>query len=216
VLFRSEAPLAAFSCHESKNFSCGEGGAPVVNQPELVERAAFLQEKGTDRSLVVKGLRSKYSWVDVGSSYLLADILAAMLLAQLEQAEVITEKRAQITTAYYSLFEPYRQLGWVLLPQPPPHVTVNHHAFFVIFDTAGHRDQFLAGCWKLDIHPYIGYMPLHSSLMGRKFGYQPEDLPLTEDLASRLVRLPFYTALAGVELEYCVEGMERVLKGIYY
>jgi dTDP-4-amino-4,6-dideoxygalactose transaminase len=210
-----EATLAAFSFHESKNFSCGEGGALVVNRPEWVERATFLQEKGTDRSLVIKGLRSKYSWVDLGSSFLISDILAALLLAQLEQAETITAKRARVTDGYRELFTPYRTSGCLSIPQPPLNVKTNHHAFFVIFGQSQNRDRFLAGCREREIYPYIGYLPLHSSPMGRKFGYRPEDLPLTEALAKRIVRLPFYTGLADEGLEYCFEGMQRVLNGLY-
>ena len=103
----SVAPLAAFSFHESKNITCGEGGALIVNDPSLVERAHFLQEKGTDRRLVLDGLQNKYSWVDLGSSFLLSDILAAMLLAQIEQTEEIVAKRSRITGSYRKLFRPY-------------------------------------------------------------------------------------------------------------
>jgi dTDP-4-amino-4,6-dideoxygalactose transaminase len=211
----SQAPLAAFSFHESKNFSCGEGGALVVNRPDWVERAMILQEKGTDRTLVIKGLRSKYSWADVGSSFLLSDILAAMLLAQLEQAETITAKRERVTRGYRGLFSPYQDHGCLSLPDPQSDVMLNHHAYFVIFDTEKNRDLFLAGCRELRIFPYIGYLPLHSSPMGQKFGYRPEGLPLTEDLAERIVRLPFYTGLADEGLEYCLEGMQKVLKRLY-
>jgi len=208
-------PLAAFSFHESKNFSCGEGGALIVNQPDLVERATYLQEKGTDRSLVLRGERSKYGWVDLGSSFLLADLLAAVLLAQLENVETTVSKRSKITQAYRTLFTIYEERGFVKLPKPPPHVTLNHHAFFVIFDTADNQQKFLTMCRDKNIHPYRGYLPLHSSKMGHKFGYRPEDLPLTEDISSRIVRLPFYTDLADEGLDYCLEGMSAVLRQIY-
>ncbi|MCX6641469.1 MAG: dTDP-4-amino-4,6-dideoxygalactose transaminase [bacterium] len=211
----SQAPLAAFSFHESKNFSCGEGGALVVNDPALVERALILQEKGTDRALVLKGAKSKYSWVDLGSSYLLSDLLAAVLLAQLQQAEEITVQRSRITEAYYRLFTSYEQKGCLSLPHPSDDVTLNHHAYFVIFDRTESQQLFLSLCRQKSIYPYTGYLPLHSSVMGRKFGYQPEDLSLTEALASRIVRLPFYTDLQGEQLEYCLEGMQGVLGRIY-
>lgn len=207
--------MAAFSFHETKNVTCGEGGALIVNRPEWVERAHFLQEKGTDRKLVLDGVKSKYHWVDVGSSFLLADILAAMLLAQIEKVEKIVEMRAKITEAYYKLFTPYEKAGNLKIPHPPKHVKVNHHAFFVIFDTQQNRQRFLSSLKEKDIHAYIGYVPLHSSPMGRKFGYKPEDLPLTEDIGSRIVRLPFYTDLAKSGLDYCISGMESVLSSIY-
>jgi dTDP-4-amino-4,6-dideoxygalactose transaminase len=211
----SVATLAAFSFHETKNTSCGEGGGLVVNDPSLVERAHFLQEKGTDRSLVLKGIRTKYSWVDMGSSFLLSDILAAALLAQLEEVETIVAKRGRVTEAYRQIYGPYAAKGCVGTPQPPPDVTLNHHAFFVVFDTPENRTQFLSRCRQGDVYPYIGYMPLHSSPMGQRFGYRPEDLPLTEDLASRIVRLPFYTDLADDGLGYCTEVMAKVLRELY-
>ena len=207
--------LAAFSFHESKNLSCGEGGALIVNQPDLVERAAYLQEKGTDRALVLKGERSKYGWVDLGSSFLLADLLAAVLLAQLENVETIVQKRGKITRAYGDLFADYEKRGRVKLPKPPPHVTLNHHAFFVIFDTADHQEQFLSLCREKNIYAYRGYLPLHSSKMGRQLGYRPEDVPITEDIAGRIVRLPFYTELADRGLDYCLEGMRAALHRLY-
>jgi len=208
-------PLAAFSFHESKNVSCGEGGALIVNQPDWVERAAFLQEKGTDRSLVLHGQKRKYSWVDIGSSFLLSDILAAMLLAQLEATETIVEKRRRITRAYQELFSPYEKPGCVRLPKLPAHTQINHHALFIIFDSADNRQRFLSLTNERDIHPYIGYVPLHSSPMGRKLGYRPEDIPVTEDISQRLVRLPFYTDLADQGLDYCQDGMGAVMHQIY-
>ncbi len=208
-------PLAAFSFHESKNVSCGEGGALVVNQTDLVERAGLLQEKGTDRSLVLRGQKHKYSWVDVGSSFLLSDVLAAMLLAQLEAVETIVSKRSRITRAYRDLFDPHEKAGYVRLPKPPAHTQINHHAFFVIFDSADNRRRFLSLINERDIHPYIGYVPLHSSPMGRKFGYRPEDVPVTEDIGQRIVRLPFYTDLADQGLDYCLDGMSAVMRQLY-
>jgi dTDP-4-amino-4,6-dideoxygalactose transaminase len=209
------APLVAFSFHESKNVSCGEGGALCVNDESLVERAHFVQEKGTDRRLVLNGQREKYTWVGKGSSFLLADILAAVLLVQIQNVEFIVERRSTVTKAYRSLFQAYELAGYLQTPKVPDHVTVNHHAFFVVFDTGEHRTQFLQGLKKKDIHPYIGYLPLHSSPQGQAYGYQPDDLPQTESIAKRIVRLPFYTALAEDGLSYCVEGMKDVLRSIY-
>ncbi|PLY16322.1 MAG: dTDP-4-amino-4,6-dideoxygalactose transaminase [Sedimenticola sp.] len=209
------ADLAVFSFHETKNFTCGEGGALVVNRPDWLERASFLQEKGTDRSLVLKGVRSKYQWVDKGSSYLLADPLAAMLYAQLDKAEFITSLRARLTAAYSELFAPYEARGCLRTPHAPDGAILNHHAFFVIFDSEANQQEFLARLIRRDIYAYIGYMPLHSSPMGARFGYSPEDLPVTMDLASRLVRLPFYVDLAEEGLEYCLEGMRVVLRELY-
>lgn len=207
--------MAAFSFHESKNVSCGEGGALIVNRPEWVKRAHFLQEKGTDRQLVLDGVRSKYHWVDVGSSFLLSDILSGMLLAQLQEVERIVKERSKITNEYIKLFNPYEEAGYLIIPHPPKHVEINHHAFFVIFDTHKKRQVFLSLLKKKGVHAYIGYMPLHSSPMGRKFGYKPQDLPLTENIASRIVRLPFYTELADKGLDYCISAMKTALASIY-
>ena len=208
-------PLAAFSFHETKNINCGEGGALVVNDPSLVERAIYLQEKGTDRKLVLKGVKTKYNWVDLGSSFLLSDILAAMLLSQLEQAEKIVEIRSLVTKAYKELFKPYMDMGFIKLPKIPNDVIVNNHAYFIIFDSDVNQEKFISLLKEKNIYAYIGYMPLHSSPMGQSFGYKLGDLPITEDLASRIVRLPIYSELQGESLEYCIMGMQKVMDIIY-
>jgi dTDP-4-amino-4,6-dideoxygalactose transaminase len=211
----SAAPMAAFSFHESKNFSCGEGGALVINDPQWIERASILQEKGTDRSKVLRGLKDKYGWVDLGSSFLLADVLAAMLLAQLEHTDEIVARRGEITAAYRQLFAPYEERGCLQIPHPPPYAHINHHAFFVIFDSAENQRRFLQRSNQRGIFPYTGYAPLHSSVMGGRFGYRPEDLPITTDVAARLLRLPFYTDLALEGLDFCIAEFEGILREIY-
>ena len=207
--------LAAFSFHETKNYNAGEGGALAVNVPEWFERAYFLQEKGTDRRLVLNGVKNKYSWVDKGSSYLLSDILAAMLFAQLENEEAIKAKRAKITNAYDELFRKYIDGGLVNVFKPKNHHQINHHAYWVVFDEIKNKVKFMEMLREKNIHVYIGYLPLHSSPMGLRFGYKADDLSLTEDLASRIVRLPFYTGMADEGLGYCVREMESVLQTIY-
>jgi dTDP-4-amino-4,6-dideoxygalactose transaminase len=210
------AHLTAFSFHETKNINCGEGGALIVNRPDLVDRAHIVQEKGTDRSLVLRGLKSKYGWSDLGSSFLLSDILAAMLLTQLEHAADITAKRGVVTAAYRKLYAPYEERGCLKTPKLPEGVKINNHAFFVIFDTEEHQKNFLSQLHEEDIWPYIGYVPLHSHDMGRNnYGYRPEDVPVTEDVAKRIVRLPFYAELGDDGLDHCIEGMEKVLNSIY-
>jgi len=207
--------MAAFSFHETKNITCGEGGALVINRPDWVERAHFLQEKGTDRKLVLDGVKNKYHWVDIGSSFLLADILAAMLLAQLEGVKIIVQERAKLTEAYHKLFAPFEKSGHLRIPHPPHHVTINHHAFFVIFDSKEDRQRFLLLLKEKNIHAYIGYVPLHSSPMGRKLGYKPEDLPLTEEISSCVVRLPFYVDLPKNGMDYCITEMGNALSTLY-
>lgn len=207
--------LATFSFHETKNLGCGEGGALVVNRPEWVERAHFLQEKGTDRSLVLQGLRSKYGWVDKGSSFLLSDILAAMLYAQLQSVDTIVQERGKVTEAYKELYRPYEKGGCITIPHALDGSAVNHHAFFVIFDTPAHQQAFLSQLRERNVYAYIGYVPLHSFKMGLSYGYKEGDLPVTDDISKRIVRLPFYTDLAKEGLDYCVEMMAEVMADIY-
>jgi dTDP-4-amino-4,6-dideoxygalactose transaminase len=211
----SSTPLAAFSFHETKNIGCGEGGALVVNKPDWIERAHFIQEKGTDRKLVLNGVRSKYGWVDKGSSFLLSDILAAMLYAQLQHADEIVTLRGKITQGYIDLFSTYEQAGCLRIPHPPKNVQINNHAFFVIFDTAEHQKLFLNKLRHYQVNAYIGYVPLHSFSKGMQLGYRPEDLPITEDLASRIVRLPFYTDMANNGLSYALDSMRKVLMDMF-
>jgi len=211
----TQAHLAAFSFHETKNFSAGEGGALVVNKKEWIQRAHFTQEKGTDRSLVLKGVKSKYSWVDKGSSYLLSDILASVLYAQLSEEDKMKAIRSRITNAYFDLFSDYQKAGKLSIFKIPDEVEINHHAFWVIFDSIENAELFMAGLREKNIYAYIGYMPLHSAPKGLEYGYKKEDLPLTEDLGNKIVRLPFYTELGENGLEYCVEEMRKQLKRIY-
>jgi dTDP-4-amino-4,6-dideoxygalactose transaminase len=209
------ADLAAYSFHETKNITCGEGGALVINRTEWIERANFLQEKGTDRSLVLNGVKSKYHWVDYGSSFLLADILAAHLYAQIENEKEIKEKRSKITEAYNILLQPYVAKGVLRIPKVESYMEINHHAFWIIFDTQNNKEMFINLLRERNVYAYIGYMPLHSSPMGKKFGYIAKDLPITEELGNKLVRLPFYADLADEGLNYCLDAMSDVLKVIY-
>lgn len=210
-----KAHIAAFSFHEIKNYSAGEGGLLINNVPEWHQRATFLQEKGTDRSLVINGQKNKYSWVDKGSSYLLSDLLAAVLYAQLQHEEEIKVKRAKLTEAYIELFKPYAEKGIISIFQPKEYVQLNHHAFWAIFPTLEEKITFMNKLKEKDIYVYIGYMPLHSAPYGQKLGYKPEDVPLTEDLGNRIARLPFYTSLADEGLDYAIDNMKRVLVDMY-
>lgn len=211
----SATPLATFSFHETKNLGCGEGGALVVNRPDWIERAHFIQEKGTDRRLVLNGVKSKYGWVDKGSSFLLADLLAAMLYAQLQHVDEIVALRGKVTQGYADLLGPYEKAGCLRIPHAPAGVTLNHHAFFVIFDTAENQKEFLSRLRTCQVSAYIGYVPLHSFKKGLELGYRSEDLPVTEDLAARIVRLPLYADLGKDGLPYTLDSMRHVLESIY-
>lgn len=214
----SNVSLATFSFHETKNYSCGEGGALVVNKKEWIERAHFLQEKGTDRRLVLDGVKSKYGWVDKGSSYLLSDILAAMLFAQFEEMDTITKSRGEVVSAYERVTTTFVDRGCITIPRPPAGVVLNNHAFFVIFDSQENRQKFITKLKdKFRVFAYIGYVALHSFKKGLELGYKPEDLPITEDLASRVVRLPLFADLGKSEaqLNYTASSIESVLSEIY-
>jgi len=214
----SVSPLAAFSFHETKNFGCGEGGALVVNKSEWVRRAHFLQEKGTDRRLVLDGVKSKYGWVDKGSSYLLSDILASLLFAQFEKMDDITCYRSRVTEAYHKLLMPFVEKKYLTVPSISCTKNSNHHAFWCVFDSSENRREFLTNLkstFKVDA--YIGYVPLHSFKKGIELGYKPEDLPVTEDIASRVVRLPIYPDLgkSTSDLEYVIQSVRSVLTDMY-
>lgn len=210
-----KAHIAAFSFHETKNYSAGEGGLLINNVPEWHQRATFLQEKGTDRSLVINGQKNKYTWVDKGSSYLLSDLLASVLYAQLDHEEEIKAKRAMITEAYINLFKPYWEKGFIQIFEPKEYVQLNHHAFWAVFPSLDEKLTFMNKLKEKEIYVYIGYVPLHSAPYGLKLGYKPEDVPLTEDIGNRIVRLPFYTSLADNGLEYTIDNMKAVLQKMY-
>jgi dTDP-4-amino-4,6-dideoxygalactose transaminase len=199
--------LGAYSFHETKNFISGEGGALVINDERFIERAEIVREKGTNRSKFFRGEVDKYTWVDIGSSFLPSEIVAAFLYAQLEEAETITKKRWAIYDYYAERFAPLAEKGLVRLPMSPPECRHNAHMFYLILPDGKSRDGLLQHLRKHDIHAVFHYVPLHSSPMGRKMGYRDGDLPVTEDLSSRLLRLPCY-------FELTVSGQERILEAV--
>lgn len=203
--------LACYSFHETKNYSCGEGGALIVNKASWRERASFIMEKGTDRNKMIKGLQNRYSWIEKGSSYLLSDILAAMLLAQLEAEEIIKSKRQILVQKYRDLFFPYQRKGFLSISQYEENKVPNAHAFWIIFQNNKLRNYFIDEMEKVGISAYIGYVPLHSSKMGSVLGYSPEDLLLTDDLASRLVRMPVFAEILESEIDYVLEETQKII-----
>jgi dTDP-4-amino-4,6-dideoxygalactose transaminase len=199
--------LATQSFHETKNFTCGEGGALLINDRNLVERAEILREKGTDRSRFLRGLVHKYEWVDLGSSYLPSDLLAAFLLAQLESRERIQARRRAI----WELYE--RELaGWavrlgVTLPSVPAHCEQPWHMFHMLLPSSDARDALIRRLEARGILAVFHYLPLHLSPMGRRLGGRPGDCPVAESISSRLVRLPFYTGLTDAEQAEVIEAV---------
>ena len=199
--------LATQSFHETKNFTCGEGGALLINDPSLIERAEIIREKGTNRSRFFRGQVDKYSWVDLGSSYLPSDILAAYLLAQLEAREKIQDRRKEIWERYASEISDWAGDNQVGLPTVPEHCEQSYHMFYLLMPSLEARTRFIDHLKRQSILAVFHYLPLHLSDMGRGFGGKEGDCPVTEDVSDRLVRLPFYYELAGDDQATVIEAI---------
>jgi dTDP-4-amino-4,6-dideoxygalactose transaminase len=191
--------LATLSFHETKNFTCGEGGALLINDPQYIERAEILREKGTNRSRFFRGLVDKYTWVDIGSSYLPSDILAAFLYAQLEARQIIQSKRKRIWKYYENHLRDWAADHGVQLPSVPSHCEQPHHMFYLVMPSPETRQALIDYLNAHEINSVFHYLPLHLSRMGRQFGGENGDCPVTEDVSDRLLRLPFYNDLAEVD-----------------
>jgi len=191
--------LGAYSFHSTKNYGCGEGGALCINSPALVEKAEIIREKGTNRSQFVRGEIGKYSWVDIGSSYLPSEIVSAFLLAQLEAIESITQKRKAIFEFYQHHLGQLQDYGLVRLPIIPGNCRTNYHLYYLLLPTARLRNELMHYLNENGIGASSHYVPLHSSPMGLSFGYEVRDFPVTEDVSKRLLRLPIYPTLSEYE-----------------
>jgi dTDP-4-amino-4,6-dideoxygalactose transaminase len=202
--------MGCYSFHETKNFSCGEGGALVINDPRLEKRAEILREKGTNRSQFLRGQVDKYTWVDIGSSYVPSDMLAAFLVGQLENMEKITARRGEIHDRYASLLAPLVERGLIRIPRVPQHCTTNYHMFYVLAADLDERTALIAHLRRAGILAVFHYVPLHSSPFARSLGVSQATLPVTDDASSRLLRLPMYydltdrdvTAVADAVLDF--------------
>ena len=199
--------LGTLSFHETKNITCGEGGALLINRPDFIERAEIIREKGTNRSQFSRGEADRYTWLDLGSSYLLADPLAAALVAQLEDAERIQTQRRAIWELYESALTSWAAANAVQLPFVPDECEHPAHLFFLLFPTGEARDRCLEHLRDRGILGVFHYLPLHISPMGRRFGGQPGECPVTESVAERLVRLPLHTDLRPIEREDVIEAV---------
>lgn len=187
--------LATQSFHETKNVTCGEGGALVVNDRDLLERALVIREKGTNRSQFFRGQVDKYTWVDIGSSYLPSDLLAAFLLAQLEGRHEIQQKRQRIWETYQEELQTWAEERNVRLPVVPPDCEQAFHMFYLIVPSFEYRQGLIAHLKQQGILSVFHYLPLNQSEMGRRWAARETPCPVTEDLSARLLRLPFYTDL---------------------
>jgi dTDP-4-amino-4,6-dideoxygalactose transaminase len=199
--------LASQSFHETKNFTSGEGGALLISDRSLVERAEIIREKGTNRSRFFRGQVDKYTWVDIGSSYLPSDLLAAFLYGQLEQREHIQSHRKALWETYDLALKDWAGQNGVQLPTVPDHTDQSYHMFYLLMPNLGLRQNFIQYLRDLGIYSVFHYLPLHLSDMGQKFGGKPGDCPVTEDVSDRLVRLPFHNGLSNSEQELAIEAI---------
>jgi len=200
-------PLATLSFHETKNISCGEGGALLINDARYVERAEVLREKGTNRSRFFRGQVDKYTWVDLGSSFLPSDVLGAFLWAQLESRDHIQSLRSRVWSYYADHLGAWAAAGGVRLPYVPDDCRQTYHMFYMILPSGEMRDAFIAHLKGRGILSVFHYVPLHLSEMGQRMGGSTGQCPVTEDISGRLVRLPFYNGLAECDQARIVDAV---------
>jgi dTDP-4-amino-4,6-dideoxygalactose transaminase len=197
--------LSAYSFHDTKNYVCGEGGALTINNPKLFERAEIIRDKGTNRQKFFRGEIDKYTWVDVGSSFLPAEVACAFLQAQLELLDPILGRRRAIHERYAELLEPLEKDGLLRGPRVPQHCRQNYHMFYILLQSEKVREGLASHLRQRGIQAVSHYVPLHLSPMGRRWGYEDGSLPVTEDLSARLLRLPlFYDLTPADQDEICL------------
>jgi dTDP-4-amino-4,6-dideoxygalactose transaminase len=201
--------LATLSFHETKNISCGEGGALLINDPRYLERAEILREKGTNRSRFFRGQVDKYTWVDVGSSFLPSDILAAFLYAQLESWEQIQCARERIWKHYFVHLADWADRLGVRLPHIPAHCEQSYHMFYMLMPSTAQRDSLIRHLKERGVLSVFHYMPLHLSDMGRICAAREVACPVTEQVSERLIRLPFYNQLTGDDQARIIDAIRE-------
>lgn len=202
--------LATLSFHETKNFNCGEGGALIVNDPNYIERAEIVREKGTNRKRFFRGEVDKYTWVDIGSSYLPSDLLAAYLLAQLEEKQAILAARRRVYERYAKGLADWAEKCGARLPVIPPDCESSYHMFFAVMPTPDARTRLISHLKSRDIQAVFHYLPLHLSEMGRRWGGLTGQCPVSESVSERLVRLPFYTGLTETDQDRVIDAIRCV------
>jgi dTDP-4-amino-4,6-dideoxygalactose transaminase len=201
--------MATQSFHETKNFSCGEGGALLINDAQFTDRAEILREKGTDRSRFFRGLVDKYTWTDIGSSYLPSELLAAALLAQFEARDSIQARRQRIWERYHAGLQDWAPRAGARLPVVPLDRDQSYHMFYLLMPTLEARQRLMAHLKSKGILSVFHYLPLHLSDMGRKFGGEEGQCPITEDISDRLLRLPFYNTLMESQQDRVLEAIHE-------
>jgi len=201
--------IGCYSFHETKNITCGEGGAILINNQDFLERAEIIREKGTNRSKFFRGETERYTWIDVGSSYLPSEILSAFLYAQLENVEMITRERLNLWKYYYDNLEDLEKKGFIRRPIIPGDCTHNGHLFYIILKNNTVRDLLLKYLRSRGILAVFHYLPLHLSPMGKKMGYREGQLPVTEETSSCLVRLPLFYGLSRLEQDIVLDNLTK-------
>jgi dTDP-4-amino-4,6-dideoxygalactose transaminase len=202
--------LGVLSFHETKNVTSGEGGALVVNDASFVERAEILQEKGTNRTAFFRGQVDKYTWVDLGSSFLASELAAAFLWAQLEQCDWIAAQRMAVWLRYHAAFSDLESAGALRRPMVPSGVSHNAHMYYLLLPTEGERDAALAALAQLGVTAFFHYVPLHSSPAGRRLGRSVGRLPVADDVSRRLLRLPLWVGMSDEQVDHVIEAVHRV------
>ena len=200
--------LAAQSFHETKNVTCGEGGALVLNDADSIDRAEVIREKGTNRKQFFRGQVDKYTWVDLGSSYVLSDLAAAFLAAQLEAREEIQAARRRLWERYAEALPDWAETVGAHLPVVPEHCEQPYHMFHVLLPSLEYRTRLMDHLRAHGILAVHHYLPLHLSVMGRRFGGESGQCPVTEDVSERLLRLPFFTSMTEIEQADVIEAIE--------
>jgi dTDP-4-amino-4,6-dideoxygalactose transaminase len=204
--------MATQSFHETKNISCGEGGSLLINNPAYVERAEIIREKGTNRSRFFRGQVDKYTWVDVGSSYLPSEILAAVLCAQLENVQKIQKRRGEIWHRYQTELSAWAEENGVRMPMVPDYCEQPFHMFYLLLPSLEQRTRFISTLKEKGIMSVFHYLPLNTSDMGIKFGAKVGDCPVTEDISDRLVRLPLFFNMTENEQDRVIEAIINLQK----
>lgn len=201
--------FGCYSFHETKNYSMGEGGALIINRPEYVERAEILREKGTNRSKFFRGQVDKYTWVDIGDSYLPSELNAAYLLAQLQRAQEIYDDRMGTWQKYWEAFRPLAEQGKVEIPVIPSDCRHNAHMFYLKLADLEERTRFIECMKGQGVHCVFHYIPLHSSPAGKKYGrFHGEDVHTTKE-SERLVRLPMYYHMEQKDIDHVTEKVKE-------
>jgi dTDP-4-amino-4,6-dideoxygalactose transaminase len=206
--------LGALSFHETKNVIAGEGGALLVNDERYTERAEIIWEKGTNRSQFFRGHAEKYTWLDIGSSYLPSELTAAFLQAQLDDIDHISERRLRLWQGYHDRLEACERAGVLRRPIVPDGCRHNGHIYYVLFRTAAARTAALASLHESGIDAVFHYVPLHSSPAGRRVGRASGGLTVTDSVAERLVRLPLWVGMADSDLDLVIDAVRHAVGAV--